>query len=182
MLTSATLTYRKRPLNNRHGFTLIEMIVVVTVLALVSLMVMPYLAGMQGSSVRREAVAGVRRIAGEARERAIRSGRSTEVTYDESASELLVSEIADEGESRVLVRQPLPEGLDPQAFQVEGGTTSGVDFRLLFTSDGKSNGGGIEFSEFSIYVDQNGHWRLVDGPLPTADEEKWQAGDLEQRL
>lgn len=169
-----------RPSKGR-GYTLIEMIVVVTVLALVAAMVMPSLVSMKASSDRRDLMSGVRRIAADARERAIRSGVTTEIIYDDSAKELQIQEEQTDGTTNTLTRQRMSSGIEPERFQISGKDATSTDFKLTFTPDGHSVSGGIEFKDFSIYVDQNGNYRFIDGPLPDPTDQSWQAGDLEQR-
>lgn len=169
----------RRPASSR-GTTLVEMVVVVTVLALVSAMVTPYLAGMKATSDHRDAVAGIRRILPMARERAIRNAAATQVVFDESAGELQVQDMAADGTPTTVYRQDL-DAIDPQTLQVEGREATSADFALSFTPGGHSNGGGIQFRDFSIFTDTSGVCRTLDGPLPNADDESWQAGDLEKR-
>jgi prepilin-type N-terminal cleavage/methylation domain-containing protein len=170
------------PRNKARGYTLIEMIVVVTILALVAAMVMPSLASMKATSDRRDMMSGIRRIAADARERAIRSSITTQIVYDEGAKELQIQEAQSDGTTTTLVRQPMTSGVEPQRFQLAGRDSTPTDFKLTFSSDGHSNGGGLEFKDFSIYVDQNGGYQFIDGPLPDPTQQNWGAGDLEQRM
>ena len=157
------------------------MVVVVTILALVSALVVPSLISMRATSERRAAMSGLRHIAADAREQAIRNGQTTELVYDESAREMQVLGSNTDGTSRTLARQALPDGLEPQRYQLEGSDSTAADFRLRFTADGHSNGGGIEFNDFSILVDQDARYQLLDGTLPAPEEQTWEAGELEQR-
>lgn len=172
---------RLQPANKRRGFTLIEAMVVVTILALVSAMVVPSLVSMRASSAHRAAMSGLRHIAADAREQAIRTGQTTELVYDESTREMQVLGSSADGTSRTLVRQALPDGVEPQRYQIEGSESTAADFRLRFTPDGHSNGGGIEFGNFSILVEQDARYRIIDGGLPAPEDQTWEAGQLEQR-
>lgn len=126
-------------------------------------------------------MSGLRHIAADAREEAIRRGQTTELIYDESLRELQVVGADQDGTSQTFVTQHLPDGVEPQRFQTEGSDVAPVDFRLRFSPDGHSNGGGIEFENFSILVDQDARYQLLDGPLPALQDQQWEAGQLEQR-
>lgn len=183
MATTRTSRIWMRPIrgNSRRAFTLVEIILVVTVLALVSAMVAPTLVSMRATSERRAAMSGLRHIAADAREQAIRRGLTTELVYDESLRQFQIVGADSDGTSQTFSTQNLPEGLEPQRFQMEGEDVAAVDFRLRFSPDGHSNGGGIEFNDFSILVDQDARYRLLDGALPSPQDQSWEAGQLEQR-
>ena len=181
---SATRTRKARISNsprNRWGFTLIELIVVCSVLVLLASVVVPNIVSMKASDDQNSALAGVRRIAADARERAITAGIATQVTYDESAHELDIVQVQDDGTTSILSRTPLTTGVEPQRFQLEGREVAASDFKLTFAPDGHSNGGGLEFPNLSVSVDQTGVAQIVDGPLPQPEESRWEAGDLAPR-
>jgi prepilin-type N-terminal cleavage/methylation domain-containing protein len=166
---------------NKAGFTLIELLIVVTVLVIVASAVTPWMISMKKTSDRRDLLSSIRRVAAEARERAIRTGHSTDVIYDDSASELQIEETGEDGEASVVEHVKMTSGVTPQRFQMAGKDATSADFKLTFSPDGRSNGGGIEFDGFAISVDQNGTNKFIDGTLPEQTDEKWQAGDLEKR-
>ncbi len=170
-----------RNLPNRRGFTLVEMLVVVVVLSMIAAVVTPSLVSMKASSDRRSLISAIRTVAADARERAISSARMTQVSYDESSRQLRIEQVQDDGTTQTLKNVQLTTDLEPQRYQLEGKDATAGDFKLTFAPNGHSNGGGIEFTGFSILVNQNGNYRFIDGPLPQAQDEKWQAGDLEQR-
>jgi prepilin-type N-terminal cleavage/methylation domain-containing protein len=172
---------RRRSRASSSGFTLIEMIVVVTVLAMLTAIILPSLVRMKSSDDYKTFLSGVRRIASEARERAISSGRTTQVTYDESTHELHIEEIGDDGNGNAVSTVAVDSTAEPQRWQLEGKDSSASEFKLQFTPDGHSNGGGIEFPNFSLIVDKSGQSRFLDGQLPDPEDERWQAGDLEKR-
>jgi prepilin-type N-terminal cleavage/methylation domain-containing protein len=166
---------------NRRGFTLVECTVVLTVLVLVAALISPSLIGMRASSDRRTTISGIRRIAETARVRAIQTGTTTQVIYDESAKELQVQDVDDQGSATTAITVPLLAGVEPQKFELQSKESNASDFKLAFTPDGKSVSGGIEFQDFSIFVDSNGFSQFLTGSLPDPTDRQWQAGDLEQR-
>src|SRR4051794_21494444 len=87
--TSPTKTNRVASQRRSKGgcFTLIEMIVTVTVLVIVVLAVAPSLVSMKATSDRRDVISAIRRIGLDARERAIESGKTTQIVSDDSAGE-----------------------------------------------------------------------------------------------
>jgi prepilin-type N-terminal cleavage/methylation domain-containing protein len=171
----------RRKQANKRGYTLVEITIVLTILVLVAALIMPSLVGMKESSDRRTTISGIRRIAATARERAIQTGNTTQVIYDESAKQLQVQDVDDQGAATTAVTVPLLAGIEPQRFELQTKESNAADFKLTFSPDGKSVGGGIEFQNFSILVDGNGYSQFLTGTLPDPTDRQWQAGDLEQR-
>lgn len=171
---------RERPAS-KSAYTLVEMLVVITVLALVSAAIAPSLLSMQKSADRRECISGIKRVAAVARERAVQNGLTTQVVYDDSNKQLQVQDVDDQGNATTINQVTLRGGIEPDKFQVQGKDSNASDFKLTFTADGHSNGGGIEFEDFSILVDSNGFSKYMTGALPDPLDQEWQAGDLEQR-
>jgi prepilin-type N-terminal cleavage/methylation domain-containing protein len=178
--TSATKMARRLRASS-SGYTLVEMLVVVTILALVASGVIPSLLSMRTSSQRRSTISAVRRMAATARERAIERGATTQIVYDESTKKLNIEDLDDQGTATTAVTIPLLAGVEPQKFELQAKESNASDFKLTFTPDGRSVGGGIEFQDFSILVDTNGAERYQTGALPDPTDRQWQAGDLEQR-
>jgi type II secretory pathway pseudopilin PulG len=157
------------------------MMVVTTILALVSVAVVPSLLSMKASADYRETVSGVRRFAAEARERAIQNAKETQVVYDESTKQLQIQDVDSDGTGTTVTSVELLAGVEPQRFQLAGKDSGPDDFKLTFTPDGHSVGGGIEFQDYSVLVDTNGISQFIKGTLPDPSEQQWQAGNLEQR-
>jgi type II secretory pathway pseudopilin PulG len=157
------------------------MLVVITILVLVSAAVAPSLVSMKGTSNRMQTIAGVKRFAPAARERAIQSGKSCQVIYDESTKQIQIQDLADDGTATTAMTVTLGGGIEPQSYQIQGKDVGASDFKLIFSPDGHSNGGGLAFQDFSLSVDGNGVSQYIDGPLPAPNEQIWQAGNLEQR-
>jgi len=179
-LTSATLTLHRLP-RNRAGFTLIEMIVVIAVLALISTAIVPSLLSMKATSDRKDTVSGVRRFAAEARERAIENGKETQVIYDGATKQLQIQDVEADGTATTAKYVQLLDGIEPQRLQLAGKDSNETDFKLTFSPDGHSIGGGVEFKDFSVLIDSNGVSQFITGTLPDTTDQQWQAGNLEQR-
>jgi hypothetical protein len=157
------------------------MITVITVLVVVSIMVVPNLVSMQSASDRRDAISGIRRAPADAREKAIQKGQTMQLVYDEPTHELQVQQVGNDGAAAPVSHFPITQDLEPVRYELAGKESSATDFKLLFSPDGRSNGGGIEFTSFSLTVDTSGAIRFIDGPLPPPEDERWEAGSLEQR-
>ncbi len=151
------------------------------VLALVSIAVVPSIVGMRATSDRRETMANIRRLAATARERAISSGQTTQVIYDDSLKQFQIQDVASDGTATTASTIQLLASIEPTRFQLADKDSSSSDFKLTFTPDGKSNGGGVEFSNFAITVGTNGLSKFITGTLPDPTDQVWQAGNLEQR-
>jgi prepilin-type N-terminal cleavage/methylation domain-containing protein len=176
------LTRTRVRASKRQGFTLIELIAVIIVLILGSVMIVPSLLSMKATSDHRDAMSAVRIAADDTRERAIQNGSSMQLAYDESSHELQIQQVGqDDANPTVVERFKLPDDMDPQRFQLAGKDSNASDFKLEFGSDGRTVGGGIEFRDFAISVDTGGHSRYIEGTLPLPDDERWEAGGLEQR-
>ncbi|HWA83950.1 MAG TPA: hypothetical protein VG820_10970 [Fimbriimonadaceae bacterium] len=175
------------PPANRRGYTFVEMVVLVAILSLVSFFVMPSLISMKKASDTRETMDGIRRIAADARERAIQNGKPTEIVYDESKMQLQILDVDTDGTNTTdgttdAVRSvDLLAGIEPERLQIDGKDSNTTDFKIAFSPDGHCTGGGIEFKDFSILVDDDGHSKYIEGALPDPTDEIWQAGNLEQR-
>jgi len=157
------------------------MLVLVTVLTVAAAAISPCLVSMQKTSDRRETMSAIRRLAATARERAITMGQPTQITYDDSTKQFDIDDVAQDGTTTPAETIPLLAGIVPQSFQLAGQDSSSSDFKLTFTPDGHSNGGGVEFQDFSISVDNHGISQFITGPLPDPTDLIWQAGNLEQR-
>lgn len=177
---TSRISIRARQLN-RAGYTFIEMVAVVAILSLVSMAIMPSLISMKKSSDMRETMAGVKRVAADARERAIQNSKETQIIYDDSGKQLQIQDVEADGTATTVRSVELLAGIEPGRLEIAGQDSNTTDFKITFSPDGHSNGGGIEFKDFSILVDTDGHSKSVDGALPDPTDEVWQAGNLEQR-
>lgn len=174
------MTRPTRP-RNSSAFTLIELLVTISVLVILVGGVTPWLTSMKATSDHQSALSGVRRLASEARMRAIRADKPMQLAYDESTRSLEIQRMEDDGTTTTVQTVPLTTDLIPQRFEQEGQDVTASEFAVSFTPDGRANRGGLEFPDFSVTIDSNGGVRFIDGPLPAPEDQIWQAGDLEQR-
>ncbi len=167
---------------NKGGFTLIEMTAVCLVLAVLAATITPSLISMKRTSDRRDLVSALRRLPQEARNFAIAKQDDVVITYDEGSNAFKVEGTDSDGNTEDLKSLAVSDDLAPTAFQSGGQTANSSEFNLTFSPDGHCNGGGIEFGSTSILVDTDGAARFIDGALPNPEDEKWEAGSLEQRI
>jgi Tfp pilus assembly protein FimT len=157
------------------------MITVVTVLVIVSIMVLPNLVSMKSASDRRDAISGIRRAPADARELAIQKGQTMQLVYDDATHEFQIQQVGADGTATTSTHYPITQDLEPTRFEQSGKESTSSDFKLQFSPEGRSNGGGVEFNSFSLIVDTSGGIRYIEGQLPPPEDERWEAGSLEQR-
>lgn len=172
-----------------RAFTLIELSVVVFLIVLLVAAVAPNLVAMKRSQVEREFPIALRRIAVEARERAIASGTPLALTFGDQLQVLNLVEPSADGTNDLQLRQlVLTPEIQTGRLEIAGSESNSADWVLRFYPDGTSDGGGVEFTRggnqtFALVVDAaTGSSRLVDGPLPDTLNQRWQAGEIEHRL
>jgi len=78
-------------LTHRRGFTYVELVVVVAIIAVVSALIVPRMASIRQGQDERAFRAGLRDLASQARSRAIETGDIVTLAYDKSTSKVHVS-------------------------------------------------------------------------------------------
>ena len=175
---------RKATKNRRaKGFTLIEMGVVVTLLALTAAMVVPILSRWQDSQARASFFVEFRDIFSNARERAILSKTSQTVTYD---GESFTTSFTDQdGNDNASGRVRLPDGFEASRFSVGGQEAPPTDWQLTFYPDGSAEPAGVEIqdaqNQWFLTVDRRGRTQFGQGYMPDPSSQSWDAGDHEIR-
>ena len=178
-------------MNSRRGFTLIESIVVITILALIAAVISPSMAGALKSRQYQAFVDGLKRLPLEARESAISKGRTCSIRYEESSRSLtlVVDALPDQSDSQeqTLKTVALADKVDAPRLFLDGNDSNSGEWVLKFYADGTSDSGGIEFREnsqaYGILVEgKSGSARFIDGELPEVTNDRWEAGELEQRI
>lgn len=173
---------------NRGGFTLIELSVVITILSLLFMAVLPSIRAQQDSRASVTFLSSLRRLALDARTRAIDRGETLTLTYNDGDR---VLELRPPGEGNeefgdpvVTVRMPGSAVL--QNFQQGKNQSSSTNWQIRIFPDGTSDGGGFEVldSDKTTYfrIDANALLSMGTGSLPDVSNERWEAGTLEQRL
>ena len=172
---------------NRKGFTLLELIIVVTLIALFAIAIVPNVLNQQRSGQLRSFYSGARRIVSTARETAISQKTTVTLTYDDADGRLVLSrKEADSDQATELAHLNVPGELQASGFRVGTADTNSGEWSIAFYSDGTSDGGGLSFDRGngprSLAITTTGYCKLVDGELPDTSTEKWEAGSYEQRL
>lgn len=166
---------------NKEGFTLIELMVVVTVLALLAAAITPSLVSMKKTSDHRDAISALRRLPSEARNEAVRRGQIVTLTYADNDKSFKLETTNTDGEQEEIKTLAVTPDLEPSTFRDNSGDVNSSDFQLTFSPDGHSNGGALGFATTYLTVDTDGAARFVSGEIPAAQDQKWEAGSLEQR-
>lgn len=179
-----TLARRSR---TSSGFTLIEMMVVITLLVLMAAMVVPNLARLREAQQKRDFVSGLATFARQAREEAITGGQSVRLRLGdgESALEIVTTDLTS-GDERTIRTRRFPDGFGTGQTRIEDTLAPGSEWQLTFFPDGSSERGGIEITEgqrvYALVLDNEiGQPRLVEGNLPDLSQDRWAAGEIERR-
>lgn len=175
----------RRALTSR-GFTLIELSVVVLVLVLIAAIVVPRLRSVNESFEAKLSLDGVQRLATQARESAIASGRPVGLAYNEADHAFELRQETIEGDFSVLSSAGLHSSMVMERFVVGENESNAADWTVNFYGDGSSDGGGIELNEGGltrsfIIGAKSGLARWANGGLPAYETETWPAGEFERR-
>ena len=191
--------------NKSRGFTLIELMVVVTILVLTTALIMPRVGTMKAQRQSRAFVPNLRRIASMARTEAIDRGQTTMLTWDQSQN--VVSLVTVDSNSTGISGSPsttsstptlnstsnnvtiatinVPPTVSTSSFSVGDNPAQNPDWELHFYADGTCEGGGVEFldsgSQMHLQLNRLGIGELTSGPLAVGTESHWSAGDFERR-
>ena len=178
----------------RRAFTLIELMVVTTVLVLVAGLITPNLVAIKQGRDRDEVYASVLRLVQRGRESAIRDGRNYELTVSGGNARSSSSgtrrsrratipgrrRSARSRRRRTWTGSPCPSDISLGDLQLGGKDSNASDFTMHFYPDGHSEGGGLELvyngSKRNVAVTNRGLATLTEGGLPTANANDWEAG------
>lgn len=169
-----------------RGFTLVEMTVLITVLALFAVLVVPSLAHWRSGDEFRAFPGKLMNLVGTAKSDAIDSKVAHSVSFDESTGEFRVvwtdPETSQEQEGG---RLGIPSGIEVGRFLAQNADATPQDWKVTFYPDGSADRGGVELRNedqyITVSVDPKGQAKLTREPLPEASEERWNAGDYEIR-
>ncbi len=167
----------------RRGYTLVEMSVVVMIIALLAAAVVPNLVSLKTGRELRQFRTDLRQLAAQARESAISTGAELEMSF--ASGQFTIQSPATD--STVQPKQlAVPDAVTTNRFELAGADAAEGDWKLRFYPDGTTDGGGVELREgqdaFALQIKKNGETTLIDGALPDATTDRWQAGEHEQRL
>lgn len=176
----------RRELKSNRGFTMIEMSIVITILALTAALVVPRMAAWREGDSRRALLPNLARLFGHAREDAIVTRSQRQVRFEESDRAFVATtEDPESGDEIVEHSVQLLSGIEPTRFQLNGNDVSQAEWLVTFYPDGSADLAGVELVEGdqpkSIAIDERGSARMLQSSIPEAGTEKWEAGSLEIR-
>ncbi|GAB4459655.1 MAG: hypothetical protein OHK0029_22490 [Armatimonadaceae bacterium] len=176
----------KHPFRKRGGksaYTLIEMMVVVSILLVLASVILPNLAAIESSRRFREQEAALLRLQREARNEALRARVPVAIRLDGG---VVVMERTPLDEDPVEVRRiELTEDFKVAKTRLGNDSTDSESWAWKTYPDGSADTCGLEFEEGeavrSLLLPAQGDGRWSDGELPEVLDERWAAGELEQR-
>lgn len=177
---------RTRLNKETRGFTLVEMMAVVTVLAILAAAVVPLIAHWQAGDDYRAFPGRLMNLIGNAKADAIAQKQPRSVGYDESTGDFRVfwtdPDTSQEQEGK---RLSVPSDYELGRLVLNNIDTTPQDWRLTFYPDGTADKAGIELRDqdryLSVSVDTAGPATMTREALPEASESRWSAGDNEVR-
>ena len=169
----------------KSAFTLIEMVVVITIIALMAGLILPNMAAIRYSQKLRALAAAIKRFPLEARNQAAKTNDVVTLTVD--GDSLVLSKIsADTGESQEIDRLQFGGAMQAMSAQKGSDSTDAGTWKWQAYPDGTSDEGGIVFqvgkSQQSLWIPKTGNAYWIDGSaMPKPTDNNWQAGQLLQR-
>lgn len=186
----------------RKGFTMIEMLTVTVILIVMAAIVLGRLQNDRDSLTFQKGIQSIESAAHKAQNEAISTGKTFELTFDESTQSLKVAQSDPDSTSPVNSTtgnsanssNDTNQGESTSSlgnawavYQVKSadGTTS-QELNIKFYADGTAENKTVEFhsgdAPITLRVRQNGTIEVTRGAMP-ADEkpDEWEAGNLEQR-
>jgi prepilin-type N-terminal cleavage/methylation domain-containing protein len=181
-----TRMLRKEQTLRKRGFTLVEMSVVITLLALFATMVVPAMAHWRAGDEYRAFPGKLMRFLADAKLSATQNHASRSISYDETTSEFRMfwtdPETAQEQEGG---RVALPSGIEVGRLTYANTDSSPQDWRLTFYQDGSADKSAMELRDqddyISVTVDDTGTAKMTRDALPEPGTERWNAGENEVR-
>jgi prepilin-type N-terminal cleavage/methylation domain-containing protein len=185
--TETTQTLAKKSPRTNKAFTLIEMTIVITVLAILAAVIMPNLFSESRSRDARQFFSKARNLMLEARSRAIGDGVARSVRVDESGARLVVEKVdAESGDVTEEKTLAMPDGVTGSTYRMQKQESNSSEWYVRFYGDGRARGGAVSFDsagrKYSIIVEDTGAVKRLDGDLPAVEEDTWDAGGYEQRV
>ena len=170
-----------------RAFTLIEMTVVITVLALMAALIMPNMVAIKRSQELRVLEAAVRRLPSEAREESRR--RNAPVSLRVDGQSLVMEQIAtgeDAGsDPKEIKRVTLSDDLRVEEARQGSETMDLASWKWTNYPDGSANAGSVTFQAgtatktLRLPARGEAEWTTGAEATPSPTEENWPAGDIE---
>ena len=183
-VTAVTFATRRR-LCARRGFTLVEMTVVISVLALMAALVVPNMVAIKRSQDLRDLEASLLRAPAEARNEARKTRQPVTLRVEGDALVMERGASDEEEEAEEVKRVVFGERLRIESAQIAGEPIDVASWQWAAYPDGSADTGGLEFVEGearkSLVLSGDRSARWVEGELPQMTEDRWPAGELEQR-
>ncbi len=174
----------------RRGFTLIEMLAVTVIIAVMASIVVGRLQNSRDGITFQRGIQGIESAANKARSQAIQTGKTYELTFDDTTESLKVEEFnADQSANEVnslISTDNTTMGSGWTVFEVRmaDGTTDS-QLSIKFFADGTAESKSVEFhssgAPISLIVKQNGNIEVKRGALSDEQNQEWEAGNIEQR-
>ena len=172
---------------NRRGFTLIEVAVVITLIAILATLVVPSVFAAKRSQDAQAVRQDVFGFFAAARVEAIGSGRIVVVRFENSGSQLVAESFDPVTEQQVELRvYEVPDFVTPESFLLGDELVSSVEWEVRFYPDGSCDDAEFELLDGSLVVLVTldpATGRVTVGEDTEEDEvdEFWPAGELEIR-
>ena len=199
---SASLALGRTRIAFRKAFTLIELLTITVIITVLAAIIVPRLQNFRDGN---EFLKGIQRIesaANKAKNEAISTGKTYELTFDSATQSLKVGPSEDDDSSVLDSNTDTNTSTAQQdgAQQSDAGIGSGwsvyevrnakgdtdSELRIKFFADGTAESKSVEFhngdAPVTLTVTQNGVIDVKRGPLSeTNDKQEWEAGNIEQR-
>lgn len=171
---------------SRRGYTLIEMTIVISILALFAAMVIPNLANWRAGDEYRAFPGRLLRLVATARQDAIESRQPRSLSYDASTGAFKISwtdpTTSQEQDGATLTP---PSGIQLGRLVYLDNDTSPQNWKVTFYPDGTAENAGFELQDqdkyITIAITSAGQITLTNAALPEPDTLRWSAGANEVR-
>ncbi len=175
--------------SSRRGFTLLELIIVVTMIALIAAIVAPRMFQQSDSATERGDLRRMVSFVRTAKETAVLRGVPVVLRVDvEGRLTTEIGESVDVEGARELNSMSAPRGYSLAERIAPGGSVSGDDLIVMFYPDGSTTGGAFTYNnargddQLTISInDRTGFVKAQRGEAEEQQETRWRAGELERR-
>lgn len=199
---SASLALGRKRIALKKAFTLVELLTITVIVTVLAAIVVPRLQNFRDGN---EFLKGIQRIesaANKAKNEAISTGKTYELTFDSATQSLKVGPSEDDSSSVLDTNDASNTSTSQEdgAQQSDAGIGSGwsvyevrnakgdtdSELRIKFYADGTAESKSVEFhngdAPVTLTVTQNGVIDVKRGALSnTDDKQEWEAGNIEQR-
>lgn len=166
-----------------RGFSLIEMSIVITLIALFAAFILPNLVNSRQSERERLFHYGMKRLADNARETAISRNATLHLSIDQNRM-TVTNETDTKQKGDEIMGIDIVDGASPTKFQANGQDMSAGDWDIRFFPDGTADEGGVEFTlgqdTEALNITPRGA-TSVDEKLTNPADIRWEAGTYETR-